>query len=170
MNIELVETERLILLRPAPSDIDDLYRFYTDPRTMATLGGLRSPELTHDLAERIIIHWKLHAFGAWIVREAATGRFMGRGGLRLMLLEGRPEIELGYGFLPEFWGRGFATELGRVAVQVGFEHLAARDLCCFTEPTNRASLNVMTKLGFTFERDGIYAGTPHVFHRLRRPA
>ena len=40
------------------------------------------------------------------------------------------------------------------------------DLVCFTLPTNRASQHVMEKVGFRYERDGLYKNLPHVFYRL----
>jgi RimJ/RimL family protein N-acetyltransferase len=170
MNLDRALTDRLTLHRPTDADAADLHRFYTNAETMATLGGLRGPDETRRLVNKIIIHWTLHDFGAWIIRETATGSFIGRGGLRMMLIDGVPEVELGYGLLPEFWGRGYATEVARAGVRAAFESLNVPSLICFTLTTNVASRAVMTKVGFTFERDGWYAGEPHVFHRLRRPS
>jgi RimJ/RimL family protein N-acetyltransferase len=70
--------------------------------------------------------------------------------------------------VPDFWGRGLATELARESVRVGFGVLGVADLVCFTLPTNARSRRVMEKAGFRYERDVEHAGLPHVLYRLRR--
>jgi RimJ/RimL family protein N-acetyltransferase len=101
-----------------------------------------------------------------VLRNAATGRFVGRGGVKYYTLEDRPEIEVGYGLMPEFWGQGLATELARESVRVGFEVLGASEMICFTLPDNRGSRRVMEKAAFRYERDIVHAGLPHVLYRL----
>jgi ribosomal-protein-alanine N-acetyltransferase len=64
------------------------------------------------------------------------------------------------------WGEGFATELGAASVRHGFEVLGLGDIVAYTLPENRASVRVMEKLGFAFERDVVHTGQPHVLYRL----
>src|SRR5438477_10627791 len=111
------QTERLLLTRPQPADFGDLVRMYHDPQVMATLGGLVGAE---EIARRIRLlmsNWEDDGFGLWIARDARTGDFVGRGGLRRLTLEGKVEVEVGYALMPEFWGRGLATELARESVR-----------------------------------------------------
>ena len=161
-----LRTSRLLLLRSRADDFDDLDRMHRDPQVMATLGGIRSAEQTTQFIDGLLAHWEQHGFGLWVARDAATGRFAGRGGLRHVLIEGKPEVEVSYGLMPEFWGRGLATELARESVRVGFNDLQLSDVVSFTLPTNRASQRVMEKAGFRYERDVIHADLPHVFYRL----
>ncbi len=160
-------TERMRLTRPRAEDVPDYRRMFTDPSVMATLGGLRNEPDLQALIDRVFTHWVTHGFGLWIARDRTTGDFLGRGGLRIMMIDGRPEIELGYGLVPQAWGRGLATELARESVRVGFEVLRVPDIVCFTTPANAKSRRVMEKVGFTYERDGTFAALPHVFYRLR---
>ena len=83
-----------------------------------------------------------------------------------MTIDGVEEVELGYGLRPEWWGRGLATEMSRVALQVGFERLGLESIVAFTMPTNVGSRHVMEKLEMTFERDIIWADMPHVLYRI----
>ena len=159
-------TERLVLCRPRASDLDDLVRYNQNERVMATLGGVRSRDDTREYLDRQLDHWERYGFGWWIVREARTERFAGRGGLRHTTIEGRDEVEVGYGFLPEFWGQGLATELASASVQVAFGELRLVDLVAFTLPSNRASRSVMEKVGFRYERELMYADVPHGLYRL----
>ena len=62
-------------------------------------------------------HWRAHGFGPWIVGE--RGRTVACGGLGLRLLDGRPELELAWAVIPDAWGRGIATAIGREALALG---------------------------------------------------
>jgi RimJ/RimL family protein N-acetyltransferase len=53
-------------------------------------------------------------------------------------------------------------------VTVAFENLGMSDLVAFTLPINQASRRVMEKIGFSFERDIVHAGLPHVLYRIKR--
>jgi RimJ/RimL family protein N-acetyltransferase len=161
-------TDRLIAERLREDHLGDLCRMHQDPRVMATLGGLRSEDETRQAHRRNLDHWDRHGFGLWVFRDRNDLRFAGRGGLRRVLVEGAGEVELAYGFMPEFWGRGLATEVARAILALASEHLGLDDVACFTLPTNLASRRVMEKAAFTFERDVIHAGLPHVLYRTRQ--
>jgi ribosomal-protein-alanine N-acetyltransferase len=164
--LDQLHTPRLLLQRMVAGDLDDLTRLHVDPHVMATMGGTRTPEATAEWLDRQRGHWQRCGFGLWVTRERATGAFAGRGGLHHVEIDGRDEIELGYCFRAEFWGRGLATELARESVRVAFEVLKLPDIVCFTLPTNLASQRVMQKAGFRYERDIVYRDLPHVFYRL----
>ena len=164
-----LETHRLLLTRVCPDDLDDLVRMYADLQVTATLGGVRTAEWVAEYLKRQMAHWEAHGFGYWTVRDRLTGKFAGRGGVRHAMIEGRPEIEVGYGLTTEFWGRGYATELAIESVRVGFADLRLSDLVCFTLTTNVASRRVMEKAGFRYERDMVYADLPHLLYRQRKP-
>ena len=164
--LDRLETPSLRLTRPSWAELTDYARMAADPAVMNTLGGVRSLEESRAILGRHIDHWCRFGFGYYTARDRAGGRFAGRGGLRHVHIEGRDEVEIGYGFLATYWGRGLATELAIACARVGFEVLGRPDLVCFTLPTNRASRRVMEKVGFRFERDATYAGLPHVLYRL----
>jgi ribosomal-protein-alanine N-acetyltransferase len=158
-------TPRLRLTKMCADDLDDLTRMYRDPRVMATLGGVRSALQTAEYLDHNLAHWEQHGFGWWTARDALTGQFVGRGGVRHAMVDDRSEVEVGYGLMPEFWGRGLATELAQESVRVGFSELRLPDLVSFTMPTNSASRRVMEKAGFRYEREIVHANLPHVLYR-----
>jgi [ribosomal protein S5]-alanine N-acetyltransferase len=164
--LDHLQTPRLLLQRMVAADLDDLTQLHLDPRVMATMGGIRSPEETADWLGRQIDHWERCGFGLWMARERATGALAGRGGLHHVEIDGRDEIEVGYCFRAEFWGRGLATELARESIRVAFDMLNLAEIVCFTLPTNHASQRVMQKAGFRYERDIVYKELPHFFCRL----
>ena len=164
--LDELQTPHLTLRRMCAEDLDDLTRMHLDPRVMATLGGVRSPEVTREWLSRHLEHWRQYGYGLWLARERETGRFAGRGGLHRVEIDGREEIEVGYSLLAEFWGRGLATELARESIRAAFTILKLPEIVCFTLTTNRASQRVMQKVGFRYERDLVFKELPHVLYRL----
>lgn len=88
-----------------------------------------------------------------------------------------PAIEIGWRMLPEYWGRGLATEAARLALAYGFDVLEASEIVAFTVPSNVRSRAVMERLGMRrdhaadFDHPRIAAGHPlrrHVLYRVRR--
>ena len=138
-----------------------------DEQFMALLGGVRDKAGTVTYLEMNVKHWVDHGFGMWMLRDAATGTVIGRAILRHLDVEGVDEVEVGYGFMPEYWGRGLATEIAQACVRIGFEQLGLRSLVAITRPINAASQRVMTKAGLVYERDIVHAGVSHVLFRIR---
>lgn len=165
-----LDTDRLTLTQPSRDDLPDWLAMHRDERVMATLGGVRPDDALAAALDRHIAHWQTHGFGWWIARRRDTGAFVGRGGLRVVIVEGVPAVEVGYGFVVDAWGQGYATELTRAAIRVAFDLLGLRGLVCFTLPENTPSRRVMEKCGFVFERDIVYADFEHVLYALKSHA
>jgi ribosomal-protein-alanine N-acetyltransferase len=143
---------------------------FEDARVMATLSPDGKPLPAEEAARWLqfsLDHWDRHGYGYWAIRTITLNQFAGRAGLKSAEVEGKPEVELAYAFLPEFWGQGLATEISQAILKRAFDDLALTEVVCFTLTTNVASQRVMQKLGFRFERAGLHANLPHVFYRLR---
>ena len=133
---------------------------------MALLGGVRDEAGTAVYLEQNLEHWADHGFGLWILRDESSAAVIGRAILRHLDVEGVDEVEVGYGFMPEYRGRGLATEIARACVRIGHDQLGLRSLVAITRPINLASQRVMLKAGLVYERDIIHAAVPHRLFRL----
>jgi RimJ/RimL family protein N-acetyltransferase len=60
-------------------------------------------------------------------------------------------VELGYRFLPEYWGLGLATESGRACLSLARDVHALNRLVGLVHPDNAGSARVLSKLGFAVE-------------------
>ena len=125
---------------------------------MAFLGGIRDEAGTDRYLSSNLAHWAQHGFGLWMLRDRETGAMIGRAVLRPLILDGVEEVETGYGFMPEFWGRGLATEITRACLQVGRERLGLDSIVAITHPANTASQRVLAKSGLTYERELVHDG------------
>jgi len=133
---------------------------------MAMLGGVRDTAGTVAYLEMNVKHWVDHGFGMWMLRDRDTSAVIGRAILRHLDVEGVDEVETGYGFMPEYWGRGLATEIADACVRIGFDQLGLSSIVAITTPANLASQRVMQKAGLVYERDIVHAGAPHVLFRI----
>ena len=57
-------------------------------------------------------------------------------------------VEIGYGINPEFWGKGYATEAVKAAVQWALRQPGVKRVEAETDPDNKASQRVLEKTGF----------------------
>lgn len=147
---------------------------FADPAVAATLwpgtlGGARTPAQSGELLDADIAHWLRERFGPWVFFEAATGVFVGRGGLRRATVAGRDSVEVLYAVRSDAWGRGYATEMAMLAVSHA-RRLGLTDVIGFTTTTNLASRRVLEKSGLRFDpRETFeYAGLPHWLARVPR--
>ena len=164
-----IRTARLIGTPAGPGDFADIRSLHGDSRVMATLsadGNTFTESQSLAFLERASDHWKSHGFGLWILREQASGDFVGYGGIKHAIVEGRDEIELAYAITSDHWRKGLATEISIAALKQGFDTMHLDRIVAFTLPHNRASRTVMEHCGFKYQRDIIHAGLPHVLYIL----
>jgi ribosomal-protein-alanine N-acetyltransferase len=166
--IDSIRTERLSLDRIRPEDVEDMVAMHQDDTFVEVFGHRSTPEHVRTFTAKQMDDWDRVGYSLWTIRDRETGAFIGRGGLRPVAIDGVDEVELGYGLRPEWWDRGLASEMSRVALQVGFERIELESIVAFTMPTNSRSRHVMEKMGLTFERDITWADMPHVLYRITR--
>jgi [ribosomal protein S5]-alanine N-acetyltransferase len=159
-----LRSERLVAEPIAIGHITELCRMHRDETVMATLGGLRSEDETAQFLASSIAHWRTHGFGLWVWRDPANGAFVGRAGIRRITLGEKPEIELAYALMADYWGRGLATEIGRTLLDRA-RGMGLSDVVAFTLTTNLASQRVMQKLGMRYEREISHFELPHALYR-----
>jgi RimJ/RimL family protein N-acetyltransferase len=118
---------------------------YTGEQPQASLDGVRQI-----LLSRPIRDYSVHGFGRMACIEKSSGRLVGFSGLKY--LEDLQEVDVGYRFLPDCWGKGYATESARVLMQDGIVKHGITRIIGLVQPENIGSVRVLNKLGLTFER------------------
>lgn len=145
----ILETERLILRTWECEDVDVIFEICSDPQVMLHIGDGKPFEKIAD-AEKFL-DWtfsnqKTHGFSRYAVVERASGKIIGSCGFALL---NNGEIELGYLFGKDFWGKGFATEAANACVKYGFEKLGFTKLVALTDIDHAETHRVLEKIGFT---------------------
>ncbi len=151
----ILETKRLLLRRFVTNDLDDLFKFYSDPDVIRYIPDApRSYEETREELEwHRNGHPKFSELGLWATIYKETGQFIGRCGLLPWTIDGQHEVEVAFAFAKAYWGQGLATETAQALVHYGFEHLGLSRLICLIDHDNEGSIKVATKIGMTFEKE-----------------
>jgi ribosomal-protein-alanine N-acetyltransferase len=84
------------------------------------------------------------------------------------MLEGGPEVEVGYRLARDARGRGYATEAARASLTYGFEQIGLERIVAVAAPANAASRRVMEKAGMTMEGPGRHYGQETVLYSITR--
>jgi RimJ/RimL family protein N-acetyltransferase len=165
--IERLETQRLVLRPFREEDLDDYAEMCGDTLVMKYLGGapLNRMDSWRNMAT-VVGHWQLRGFGPWAVEELASGQLVGRVGC--WRPEGWPGLELAWTLRRQFWGKGYATEAARAALDVAFSHLAQSHVISMIHIENEASLRVARRLGMRLEGSAELLGHPVVVYGIRR--
>ena len=166
-----LQTARLLLRPFRHEDGEDVHRLWNDPLVRRYLWDgrpvLRSVVVEH--IERSQRSFKERGFGHFAVSPAQTPeRIIGFSGL--VPREKFGVVELYYGLLPAYWGRGLATEAARAVVRYGFEEMGLPEIVAGSDLPNRSSFRVMERLGMTFVGDRRIGKLPVRYYRIRREA
>lgn len=71
--------------------------------------------------------------------------------------------DLGYRFIPEYWGQGYATEAAGVWMENAKDRLKVEKIYAITDQQNATSQNVLAKLGFITKQNFVYQGLDHLW-------
>jgi len=145
-----LQTERLTLRPVQSDDAPSFVQFYSNPEVMAIRKyGVMDTDTALGQVEKMLDHWTTYGFGMWVVEDQVSGDFSGECGLRW--LEDASDVELSYGLLPRFRGRGLATEAARAALGFAVDVLELRRIVAFSRGDNVKSHRVLEKLGMALE-------------------
>lgn len=160
-----IASARLVGRPAAAEDAPFFERLWADPLVMTHLGGVRSRKETAQALDLSVHDWESVGFGRWIVSDA--GGPVGTVRLGHATIREQHEVELGYAFAPEVWGRGYATEAGGAVLDFAGSVLGLDQVVAFALIGNAPSLAVMKRLQFT--ADGTFE-RPAGRHALYRKA
>ena len=168
------ETHRLTFHRHASSDYADSAALWADPATVRYISAQPStPEDSWSRLLRNVGHWHIAGFGVWVVRDRASGRFVGEVGMKLFRRSLNPDWdslpECGWVLANSAQGKGLATEAVTAALAWGDRHFAWPSVICMINPSNDASLRVAAKCGFAEFSRATYHATENVLFRRVLP-
>ena len=152
----IYETQRLVVREWTDSaeDIDRFYEIYS-LEVVTRWIGMDKPLQSREQAATALERWRQHSpdprYGLWAVEVKETGTIAGT----VLLLplpepsDGTPsagEVEVGWHQHPDSWGRGYATEAARGALELGFSY-GLTEIHAVAWPGNDPSLAVMRRIG-----------------------
>ena len=171
-DLDLFETERLVLSGWRRDQLPDLVRLHGDPVVARYLRAHGQPWSMAEM-ETALDHWielfETRRMGKLRVTRKSDGVLVGRCGYSIYAPTGEPE--LGYSLFPEFWGNGYAYEAASGQRDWIFRDTDVPHFIGMADVRNAASLKVLERIGMT--RTVVATsdeGQLVQFHVLRRPA
>ena len=162
----ILETNRLYLREFIASDGFHFYHLNNDEDVIKYTGNkpFKSLEEAMDFIKNYS-DYKRNGYGRWAVCLKDTNEFLGWCGLKFE--EDKAEIDLGYRFYKKYWGKGFATESAKACVNYGFSKLDMNEIVGRATIENKASIEVLKKCNFKFEKQFVYLNQPSVLYTIK---
>lgn len=144
--------EEVILRRPEPRDVEQLYAFRNDGQVVSGLGGFAPGGYSiQDLHDWVESHRTRRDEIIWVIAERASDRCIGHAGL--YQINGRSrhgEFAILIGDRA-FWGKGIGYSVSRAAINYGFRYLNLRRIELTVLDTNASAIRLYEKIGFQIE-------------------
>ncbi|MFN1215349.1 GNAT family N-acetyltransferase [Chryseobacterium kwangjuense] len=148
-----LETQRLILRKLEETDVERMFLLDSNPEVMKYIGVpvLTKPDESLDVIRMIQKQYEENGTGRLAVIEKETGLLIGWSGLKLLTEEingYKNVLDLGYRYLPESWGKGYALEAAKASLELGFHEMKADVIYAHAHSGNDGSNHILRKLGF----------------------
>ena len=177
--MNIIETDRLILRLWRSEDADAYFAINQDPKVIEFLPGPLTMLEVESFIAAMNAQYKQRHYTLWAAEEKTTGQLIGFIGLSWMDLKPalEPTVEIGWRLGSAFWGKGYATEGAKAALQWGFNECKLDEITAIAVPENRRSLRVMEKLGMQHDENSNFAHprlpsdhrlSHHVFYRIKK--
>jgi ribosomal-protein-alanine N-acetyltransferase len=169
--MKILETERLVLRRLRPDDLDNLYALYRDPEIRRHFPeGTLTYEQTKEELEWFCNGDPDHpSLGLWATIHKATRRFIGRCGLIPWTIDGREEVEVAYLLDKRYWRQGLGSEAAQALVRYAFDELRLPRVIALIEPGHLASIGTALRAGLKFEREVDVEAVRSVMYAAKSP-
>jgi ribosomal-protein-alanine N-acetyltransferase len=166
--MKILETERLILREMDESDDAFIFDLLNQPSFIKYIGNrnVHSRERAREIIrDRYVASYREHGYGLWAVelkiqdsefniqdseirnpKSEIRNSLIGMCGF--VRRDGLPYPDIGFAFLPEFEGKGYAHEAARATMRYGWEDLQFKRVLAITTLDNESSIRLLRKLGF----------------------
>ena len=148
-----LETERLILRPFTVEDAPFILTLLNEESFLRYIGDKKVRNL-EDARQYIlngpVTSYERHGFGLCLVQLKESQTPIGMCGL--LKREELPDPDIGFAFLPNFWNKGFGSEAATGVLEYARERLSLQRILAITSLDNDASIKLLERLGFRFER------------------
>lgn len=148
----VAETPRLVVRRLTVEDAPFIVALLNDPAFLANIGD-KNVRTLDDAVEYIravpLASYATHGFGHYLVELKSDHRAIGI--CSLVARAWLADVDLGFAYLPDFRGHGYAAEAAAAVMEYARAALGFTRLVAIVSPGNRASIALLEKLGFRLE-------------------
>jgi len=171
--MEIIETDRLYFREISESDDSNIFELDADPLVHRFLGNkpIHNIMESRKVIQFIRKQYAENGIGRLAIIEKETNEFVGWGGFKLITTEVNGHqnyFDLGYRFIRRYWGRGYATESSKAAIEYGFCNLKISEIFAIADTRNIQSKKVLEKCRFECKEIFDYEEIPHYWFELSK--
>ncbi|MCL6296304.1 GNAT family N-acetyltransferase [Jejuia spongiicola] len=150
----IAETERLLISKVSLQDAPFFVELMNTPHWLKYIGdrNIRSvKDAEANLKNGILKSYKDNGFGFYkVLLKAENNKTIGTAGL--IKREQLDDVDVGFGFLPEYEGKGFGFEASVEIMKLAKSEFKLKKVVAITNPDNHNSIKLLEKLGLVFEK------------------
>ncbi|MGE7691405.1 GNAT family N-acetyltransferase [Lysinibacillus sp. NPDC097214] len=150
--MKIIETERLTLRLQTTDDADFILELVNDPSWLEFIGdrGVRTVEDAREyIVNGPIRMYEQSGFCFYLVERKEDQSPIGMCGF--VKRESLEDVDIGFAFLPKYWGKGYAYEAASTTLAYGLDTLGLNRIVAITTQDNHASAKLLEKIGLKFE-------------------
>ena len=148
-----LETDRLIVRPITVDDAPFILTLLNEPSFLRYIGD-KQVRTVEDARQYIlngpVASYERHGFGLCLMELRESNTPVGMCGI--LKREELPDPDIGFALVPDFWNKGLAFEAATAVLNDARERLKLERILAITSLDNDASINLLQRLGFKFER------------------
>ncbi len=161
MTSPIISTERLYLKELEERHFENIYSLVSNEKVQRYFPSILTRGEAREFFDKIQNKYREDGHCFLAVIRKRDNIFVGICGLLKQKIEGKTEIEIGYRFLSEFWGNGYATESAKGCLEYAKEKQIAQRLIILSVPENIPSIRVAKRIGFSYRGSTLFHGLDH---------
>ncbi len=159
--METLYTDRLVLCPITVNESAFIFELLNSPGWLEFIGdrGIKTLDDARNYILQKMIHgYEQHGVGLLLVKLKTNETAIGICGL--IKRPGLDDIDIGFAFLPEFTGKGYAFEAASICVIDAFKTRKLNRIVAITIEANTHSRRLLEKIGLRFEKKFFMEGDP----------
>ena len=156
----VLETDRLILRHFTEEDASFMLELLNTEGWLTFIGD-RNVKTEEDARRYLrigpLLSYEQYGFGMWLVELKSKQAPIGICGILKRKTLEHPDI--GFAFLPEFGGKGYAFEAASATLAFAKNTLHLPNILAITVPHNQASISLLEKIGLKYQQTIDHADT-----------
>lgn len=177
--MKIIETDRLILRSWKKEDAAVYFEINRDEKVIEFLPSSLTIEQVNDFISAMNLQQEKRGYSLWAVELKDGGEFIGFIGLNYLdwKIPFAPAIEIGWRLASKYWGKGYAPEGAKAALDFAFNKIGVDEIVAITVPANQRSQRVMEKIGMKRDVNGDFRHpklaadhvlSQHVLYRIKK--
>ncbi len=152
--MQVIQTQRLSLRWLTDNDAEFILDLLNQPSWLEFIGdrGVRNlDDARAYINNGPLAMIKQHGFGLYLTETKSSSIPIGLCGL--LKRETLDDVDIGFAFHPDFWGKGYAKEATSACVDYASGPLRLERLVAITLPSNQASIALLKTIGMRYEKE-----------------